>query len=233
MFRKALFLLVSLLFFFKVQSQSTAIGIKGGANASYLIGEEAPALPDKLFSYNAGVFMRFRVSSIMTVRPELIYSEKKYAFTQPIPILENGILHVEETNSYLTLPVMFAFKAGDDVLNGFLSFGPEIAVLLNHRRILAATSNGYKITPEPYYDFDVNAYDYGASVGAGFQIRAFVFDARYFLSLRPLYSGNTSLEMRYMNLFVNIGYIINYRPPSSYSRPTTWKSLKYKIKHLF
>ncbi len=220
-------------FFLNVYSQNTAIGVKGGINTSYLTGPNAPALSERQIGYNAGIFMRFRISDVMTVRPALSYTQKRYTFTHPIYMLQNGILSVDETNSYLSLPVMFTFQKGDNVINTFFCFGPEIALFVNNERKLKATSNGHDITAEAYYDFDISKYDYGASVGAGFQFKGFIFDARFFISLHPLYKGDNSLEMRYMNLVANLGYIINYRPAASFSRPTTWKSFKYKLKHIF
>ncbi len=202
-------------------------------NASYLIGPEAPVLPEKLFAYNAGGFVNFRLSYIMSVRTELSYTVKKYQFSDEIDFLEDARYRVSETNTYLTVPVLLTFKQGDDVINAFINFGPEFALLIKHERDLSATSNGLEISGEPYYSFDLNPYDFGLSAGGGIQFRNFIADSRIFLSLHPLYAGNESLEMRYSNVFVNLAYIINYQPPSNFSRPTTWKSFKYKLRNLF
>jgi hypothetical protein len=169
----------------------------------------------------------------MSVRTELTFTPKKYQFSDEIDFLENAQYRVFETNSYLTVPVLLTFRQGDDVINAFLNFGPEFSLLVKHERDLSATSNGLEISGEPYYNFDLNPYDFGLSAGGGIQFRNFIADSRVFLSLHPLYSGNESLEMRYSNVFVNLAYIINYIPPSNFSRPTTWKSFKYKLKHLF
>lgn len=169
----------------------------------------------------------------MWIKAELSFSPKKYELTQPIKLIKNGILHVEEKNSYLTLPVLFTLKKGDNILNSFLSFGPEFSFLVSQDRTLKASSNGYELFANTYYDFETNAVDYGLALGGGFQTTRWIVDARFFLSLNPLYKGENALQMRYMNLFLNLGYVINYQKPTSYSRTNAWKRLKYKIKHIF
>lgn len=214
-------------------SQNTKIGVQGGGNITYLFGNEAPQLSKPLLSYNGGVFVQFFKSDITSIHTGINYISKKYEFTNNIEGLDYSILSISETNTYLSVPVMFSFKKGDNIINAFVNFGLEVSVFLKNNRISTASIRSLAVDPLPYYNFDVNFYDYGGVLGGGIQFRSVVVDARYFFSLRNLYSGLESREMRYMNLFVKVGFILNYQPPSSYSRPTTWKSFKYNIRHLF
>lgn len=214
-------------------SQSIHFGLKGGINRTSLTGPEAPSLSDYKLSYNFGAFINQEISYIASVRYELHLTSKKFAFSRPIDFLENATLDAAETNSYLTLPVLFTFRTGDNVLNGFVNFGPEAAFLIRHQRDLTAVSNGLEISAEPYYNYNVYAYDFGLSAGGGLQIRNFILDTRAFLSLHPLYSDKDSPENRYVNWYVNLSYIINYRPPRDFSRTNAWKQFKYNLKHLF
>ncbi|MEA2041037.1 MAG: outer membrane beta-barrel protein [Bacteroidota bacterium] len=228
-------LLFSLFFFFYNSgfSQTTEIGVMGGVNKSSLYGPEHPALSTQLFSYNAGLFLSVKTSDIASFSTELLFVNKKFEFTNPINVVENGLLTVEESNSYVSIPLLLNFRKGDNVINAFVHFGPEFLVHIKTDRTAQASVNGLEVEPLAYYDYSVNFYDYGIRTGGGIKFRSIVMEAGYFFSLRNLYSGQTSQEMRYINLYLNLGIILNFQPPTTYSRPTTWKSFKYKLKHLF
>lgn len=214
-------------------SQDYRYGIKGGINYCGLNGPNVPLTYDKQYGFSGGFYIDSRVAEYMSTQVELNFTRYKFNFTEPIHLLENSILKIEEKNSFLTVPVLLKYKRGYEFIFLYVNAGLQLSILLDNNRTSSLTLNNLLVDSDYYYDYKHNWYDYGLVGGAGVQIKALNIDIRYYFSTRNMYTSEDAREMRYNIISLDMAYQFNYKDTYFYGRKTGMKGLMYKIKHLF
>ena len=225
------------LFFFSfgsVHSQTNVtFGINAGAAMSGITGSSAPDSYNKMYDFTGGFFLNAKFTKFRSFIFELNYIRKSFNFTEDISLVKGGVLHIQERNDYVSLPMQFRIKMGDDYLNAFFSVGFEADFFIHNERTGYANVGEFPVGYESFYDYDNNSYDYGFVAGLGVQYMAVTLNLNGFMSLRNMYFGEYLREMRYNTVTLRLGFEINYHAPAGSRRKTTWQALKYKIKHWF
>ncbi|MBL7851602.1 MAG: PorT family protein [Cyclobacteriaceae bacterium] len=125
----------------------TIFGIKGGLNLAKIhIEASIPGFgsgsnsSDNLTSFHAGLYMRARLGTSVSIQPELIYSG------------QGGTSQGSDLKlDYLNLPVMLLYHANEQFS---LQAGPQLGFILSTNS--GSVSN------------DFNAMDFGLALGAGY-----------------------------------------------------------------
>lgn len=226
-------LAISLLIACSVNAQRDVnFGVNAGVAISGLSGSGAPDSYNKMFDFTGGLFLNTRISKFRSFMFELNYIRKSFNFTEDITLIKGGKLFVKEQNDFISFPAQFRIKKGDEYLNVFFSVGFEADFFIKNTRTGSASVDGFPVDYESFYNYDNNFYDYGFVAGIGVQYMAFSINLNGFISLRNMYYGEYLREMRYNTATLRLGYEINYKLGRE-RRKTSWRAIKYKIKHWF
>lgn len=213
--------------------QYTKIGVKGTTNLCGLWGPGKPDYFTKSWGYGAGLFFNFPIAENFYSVFELDYSHRVFNFTEPLYDIENSKLSVTEKNDFIEIPAMLKLQRGDEFTSVNMFFGWQASFLLKNRQEVTAIIGRHEVPYQVYYDFENGFYDYGFAAGAGFQVKAVTVDARYYMSMRNIHTGETAREMRYTTINIALGYQFNYVAPRVFRKNTAIKELKYRIKRRF
>lgn len=206
--------------------------ITGGANYTGLSGPEKPNSFNREFAYKGGMYLISKFSGKGAFLFELDYVQRRFSFTEKIYSLEEGIITVEEKNSYIALPLQIRFSKGDHTIQGFINGGFEFSLLLFNKRDTTAAVRGLPIYSDVFYNHKNSKIDYGVICGAGFQLNAVLIELRAYMSIRNLYKKGTR-EMRSNSISLNLAYNFSWRKTVRYGKRPARKTLKYRLKHLF
>lgn len=177
-----------------VTAQDAKFGVKGGVNFSNIIaGGDSNNIDDEnlLTSYHAGIFTQLAVTETFYVQPELLYSRKGSE------ISFGGLGDAKLRLDYIELPVMFRIQILETIN---IEAGPYAAYLLDST---IADGDNDLITSLDTDDF--RKLDYGLAVGAGFNLDAIEFGARYNYGLASI-SKNDNLDYRNSTLSVYVAF---------------------------
>ncbi len=129
--KKITLILVSVLAFSYAQAQSVKIGLKGGINYSNVNGDlTAQTNHDSKIGFHGGITSNFSLfSDVLSLQPELLYSQKGYNYKNEEFKDDKGIIHESKGKmnfSYLDLPVLLKgnFKGF------FVEAGPQLSYLM-------------------------------------------------------------------------------------------------------
>jgi len=204
-------------------------GVNAGLNYSGFTGLNKPQNVEKGYGLKGGLFLDARTGKYGSLRVELNYSRRKAHFEESIQGINQSLLKLTETNDYTELPIFLRLRNGDETFKTFINIGGLVAVDVKKQRKGTVTIDQHNFDSENFYNDEVNFFDYGLSAGCGFQIDAFSVEARYYLSLNNLYTGENYREMRYYTYSLSVGYEINH--PTVFKSSFRKISLKQKIKH--
>jgi Outer membrane protein beta-barrel domain len=205
-------------------------------------GVSSPQTP-LCFGYSAGVAVDIPLSTNISLRPAIIYSKLNVSWNYSYPVANNyngGFYQREyhhiETRRYLSVPinVVFHYKIGGNQL--LISGGPYLSRALdgnfaydyNDSQTFGSTTvsgeYGYgsgklkagKVPEQYLFGFTYyNSLDIGFSIGAGYQIKRFLFSAQLGVGLtntQPHYSDTApensrdSTKSTNRNFSFGIGY---------------------------
>lgn len=141
-----------------------------------------------------GAVVNFEVSEILSVQPEILYSQRGY---QANPVFHenssNGSASVNSRMNFLEVPVLAKFSFGVESIKGFVTAGPSVSYFMNGKMKYAFDGK----EEEEDYEFNdyvngikANRLDIGANVGAGMAFAlgtgALNLDVRYGLGLSDI-----------------------------------------------
>lgn len=157
------------------ETKPLEIGIKGGINLSNLYTNDA-SKTDMIPGFNAGLFAKIPVTSLLAFQPELSLSTKGATLTYD-NLLVNGTANFNLT--YLELPLLGVIN----VTKRFnIQVGPYLAYMLDAK--VTNKSNVSLFNFEQNLNVDkFNRFDAGVAFGAGIDIDAITMGVRYNLGL--------------------------------------------------
>jgi hypothetical protein len=170
-------------------TSQVSFGVKAGLNVATLAGDDVPDEVDSRTGLVAGGLMNLRLSDLLSIQPEALYSQKgaggsldlfgeRLDFTLKLDYLEVPVL------LRLTVPTAAAVQPS-------LHFGPTFAFELSCK----VTVSGFGETDTEdcdngFDDPDRRKFDPGLAVGGGLDIPVgrgtLLLDARYTVGLRSL-----------------------------------------------
>ncbi|WP_046245405.1 porin family protein [Hymenobacter terrenus] len=111
------------------------VGIKGGGSLSSFVGKNAKNLAYKP-GFQAGVLFNFGLSDIVSLQPEVLYSQKGVTYEKngrPFGLNDE----VRSTLHYIDVPVLAKITAGgnDDGTGLFFELGPQVSFLAGQRTV--------------------------------------------------------------------------------------------------
>ncbi len=118
-------------------AQGIRFGVKAGANLSNLAGDLANQDQYKnRWGFQGGVMVNFGLSDIISIQPEVLYSQKgfKYADIQILNFRNTGSVRYD----YLDVPVLVRLRAA----GVFFELGPQYSYLMNVSTDRTQTLNG-------------------------------------------------------------------------------------------
>jgi hypothetical protein len=146
-------------------AQSTAparIGILAGANSATIGGSDADGA-DRRTGFVAGVYLVKPIAAGISLRPELLYSQKGAKTT----IVDEDVSAKAELKlSYVDVPVLLQFEPSSaSAVRPHVYVGPSFGIKADCK--LAASGGGLSASVDCDQDFDLKSFDLGGVVGAG------------------------------------------------------------------
>jgi hypothetical protein len=192
MIKKAAVLIVMLAASIGAFSQ-TAFGVKGGINLSTINWKDAEATYDGRTGYHAGFFLRSRHEKI-AFQPELLL------YTQKGDLQSSSIGTVQESFTYVTIPVLFKFYPVGG-LN--LHAGPQFGFLIDgERKYDTVFGGGTEDITESYKGSDI-----AVSAGFGYDFKfGLSLDARYNIGVKDINNAANGEDARSRVFMVSLGW---------------------------
>lgn len=178
-------------------------GIKAGMNVSSLSTEEGLDDQKSKIGFNAGVFMNAPLAENFSIQPELLYSQ--YGDKANATIAGNEYSYARNLD-YVTIPVMFQYNATPSF---YLEAGPEFGLLVSAKNKVKNETSGQTITESDNYKDDLNGFNFGVGLGAGYYFTPNVgLTARYVAGFTDIYKdGQNSGDAVKNNVFqVGLAY---------------------------
>ncbi len=216
-----------------ISAQFTRFGFTGGINKTGLFGIDKPDSFEKQTGYFAGVYLDNRIGEYLSVQSEINVSKHHFNFSEPVIMLDNSTLSVDEKDYFISVPVFLKYKRGYEFIFWDIGLGGQVSVLAETKRELSLKIGNYETDPTYYYNYENNWYEYGFIGNAGIQFKAVNIFIRYYISMRNIYKSTQGRDMSFNILTTGASYQFNYKEMYPYGRKTGWKGLKYKITHLF
>jgi hypothetical protein len=173
-------------------SQDTAFGLKGGLNLSSIKLDDPEASYDSRTGYHLGIFLRGNFNKV-GIQPEwLLFTQRGEA------TVATG--KVEESFTYLSVPVMFKFYPVDG-LN--IQLGPQFGFLLDGERTYkTALGTVTKDIKDSYKGTDV-AVSLGAGYDFGFGLG---LDVRYNIGVKDINNETDGDPAKSRVFLVSLGW---------------------------
>ena len=175
--KKTLALLLGLLIVSTSSFSQTRFGIKGGLNfmnASNISTNITDTWRNQT-GYQLGVALQFKVPLIgLAIQPELLYSTVR----QNTESLTNNI-----NIDYITLPVNFELGVDMLIFRPFIVASPFISY---------AIQNSTRLENQPFDD--INRFDYGIGIGAGFDLWKLQVMGKYNWGLGKLQNADATWD---------------------------------------
>ncbi|MBT8259479.1 MAG: PorT family protein [Bacteroidia bacterium] len=195
--KKAVLILVALLFSFSSNAQGVQLGPKAGVNLSTFSGDETDDLSSK-FGIHFGVVAEFGISETFSVQPEVIYSAQGAEYEE-----SEGYDGKFKFN-YLNVPVLAKVEVTDGL---HLEAGPQI---------------GFLLTAEDEYDDgagdsgtdDIKEFfkgtDFAVAVGASYKMASgLFFGARYNIGVTDIWDVDSGISNQTSVFQFSLGYLFN------------------------
>ena len=187
-----------------LKAQSVSFGPKIGYSSTTFKGNDVPDGTDPLNNFVGGVFFKYSPAGIFAFQPEILY-HKKGAMD-----MDNGN-GVKINVDYLEVPLLFKLQipAGETFYPN-IYVGPYGAFELNNNVHAQQTLFGYTVSSDG--TADVEDFDYGAILGAGFDIQMeqlfLGLDARYGIGMNKILNENDDrkdFKNRTFSLMLGVG----------------------------
>jgi hypothetical protein len=191
---------------------ASEIGIKGGANLSYLTIEDADQ-NNMIIGYHAGLYMKAVLTESIGLQPEILYSKIGGKATYDTDFLGIDVADGETilNMNYINIPIKLLFRLSDNVN---VQFGPYASYLLNSNvETDAEILEFIEVDSEDDIDKDeFNPLDYGLTLGLEFDVDPVVLGANYNFGLQKVAKDDESLELilddaknQYFQIYIGLG----------------------------
>lgn len=182
---------------------TTKFGIKGGVNLTNLYVSDVKDENMKV-GFNAGVFAKVPMSRVVSLQPELLYSQKGSKLTYD-NVFGSG--EYRFNLNYVELPLSLVFN----VAKNFNLHAGGYASYLVGANIKQLKSNGDINTIADLKADDFNRFDFGLLGGLGVDVDNFTIGARYNYGLRDVgksgnLSGNVTSDSKNSAVSVYLGF---------------------------
>lgn len=154
-------------------------GVKGGYNLATFSGSNSGGSKYKS-GFSAGGFLNFGVADIVSIQPEVLYSQKGAS----IDNYPNNSNTFKTTLGYIDVPIMVRVSTGDEGKGLFFELGPQGSYLISNRDF-TQTGNTTTQSNDNTSTDDLNKVLIGYAAGIGYQITSG-------LSLGLRYTGDVS-----------------------------------------
>lgn len=169
-----------------------ALGAKGGVAITSFRGSNVENI-DSRTSWLGGAFLNVQVTPAFNVQPEILFSQKGANYTTA------GTRNKLVIN-YFEVPVLAKFRLpiGDSFFPHVFA-GPNFSFRTNLDYTATDTTSGIVLTTN---DTDIRKSDFGALVGAGFDIQSrssavfFTIDGRYGFGFNDLDTSDNNVEIK-------------------------------------
>ena len=163
---RAIILLVSLLTIIQSLKAQAQFGVKAGMNyvSNALVNAPDGSSENNKYrlGYHAGMFGNFGLKSKLSLRPELLFSNKGTDFGGK----DNQVLHL----IYINLPLLASYHISKDLI---ITLGPELGYLLSAK--VKSDSETRDVS-----SFHKNEFDFGLSLGLGYAfVEKLMLEVRY------------------------------------------------------
>jgi hypothetical protein len=163
-------------------AQGIRFGVKAGANLSNLSGDLVNQDQYKnRFGFQGGVMVNFGLGDILSIQPEVLYSQKGFKYgDQSITVLNNTYRNSGNVRyDYLDVPILVRVRAA----GAFFEVGPQYSYLMNVSTNREQTLNGNNVSNigSGTTNLDnVHRSELGYAAGLGFQAsNGFMIGVRY------------------------------------------------------
>ena len=198
--------------------QSTTEGIKLGFNSATVGGATNYISLQSIPAFNAGVFINFNIASLLSLQPELLYTNKGYKLTHkaddgPGPLAQPNYF-VTANNSYLEIPVLLKLyppSSAFGIVKPNIFMGPEVAFELNGSVKYASTTSQLLVQdqgPQILKPTDIGIV-FGIGADINLPTAMLMFDVRYDLGVKGLNFPWNSSNIRNKVLTIDAGIGIN------------------------
>jgi hypothetical protein len=133
------------------QAQSVKYGVKAGASFTSITGSNSDAAKYK-FGFNGGVVANFGLNDMVSIQPEILYSNKGYK----IKYLQDN---TRVALNYIDVPVLVKVATGATGL--FFELGPQVGFRL--------TADVKDSNASVSFKDNTHTVDFGYAAGLGFQ----------------------------------------------------------------
>ncbi len=189
-------------------SQEKTFGIRGYANLASFVGRDIDSELSNKFGLGLNLYVDIPVDYVISVQTELGFSQKGAIFTKQVT--RNGILSVDASLSYITLPILFKVQ-NNSIISAYILGGPEFGYLITTNVQKKAVVNTVEVIPEQYYPYTFSKFDLNLVVGGAIMYRGIYVEARYNLGVRSVYEGNNNPDTRNKVISFAIGYRMDFR----------------------
>ena len=190
--KKLLFLLSTLLILATAQAQQVTVGLKAGGNLASLRNTGAINDISYKLKFHGGLLFNFGLSSLLSVQPEVIYSQKGFEY-------KNARTSAEGKVNYIDVPLLLKINSGSLFFEG----GPQISFLTSAKLKTGATETDTKNWTK--------STAFGVAAGLGFRASQGVFlSLRYQTDLSEPYARvlNQPSEARNVVFQLSLGYLL-------------------------
>lgn len=128
--KKIFLFLVLFASFFSISCAQMSGGPKAGLSVAKITGDGTEDVKF-LFTYHVGGFFNYAFSDMLSVQPELLYSNKGYHYKYSETVL--GVVFEDNYNytfSYIDIPVLLNIHFGT---GSYIGAGPQLGILTNAR----------------------------------------------------------------------------------------------------
>ncbi|MFI3296409.1 MAG: porin family protein [bacterium] len=196
-----LFFAISTTLLHAQQYPEYAIGIKGGATASYVYADPTISQYMPPVNYHAGTQFRMISEKHFGFIVELNYAQRGFSS------YENGA-YTNRRLDYIELPFLTHVTFGQKLCRFFFNLGPSISYMINDVQNITSTSEAHTLA--------VNKFDYGIAVDLGMEFNTntgiYTFNIRYSYGLGNIFPS-TSSDYYSMSSNQNISASIAYLFP--------------------
>lgn len=169
-----------------------ALGAKGGVGITSFRGSNVDNI-DSRTSWLGGAFLNVQVSPVFNLQPEILFSQKGANYTM-------GSTRTKLVINYFEVPVLVKVRLPiGDVVFPHVLLGPNFSFRPNMDYAGTETSTGVVLSTNKT---DIRKSDYGALVGAGFDIQSrssgifFTIDGRYGFGFNDINTSDNDIEIK-------------------------------------
>lgn len=181
-----------------------SIGVRGGIGIPQFSGNVGTFDKKSLLGTVAGGVLNIGFSESFSVQPEALYATQKLQFTDTV---NNQNVQLEDTKSFIRVPVLFKISTKGQGVKLFATVGPEFGFQFDSELITKLQGQEVQDLNQVINQDNIDAidqtfkdnkkFDYGVNVGGGIGFAAgqgstLTIDARYFKGLSDVSEGNTN-----------------------------------------